>query len=177
MSKTKPKPETNRASKPILVVYGYGEDRMPKAAKFPEAEFELARKAADLMGLQVHEGDVNKLRGALKKIAVGRIYASGWGFVSNIRQAQYETLVTKLTGAKPKEPGALVSTGLPTDWDHIEVGHLVLGEADSSSDGWWPAIVTKIDGDMLTLQARDFPKEPAVKRHRTAVALLKPPAA
>ena len=49
---------------------------------------------------------------------------------------------------------------------------LYSAKPNSSADGWWPANVVDIDGDMLVLQARDFPKAPKVARHRSAVALF-----
>ena len=42
-------------------------------------------------------------------------------------------------------------------------------------EGWWEAIVTAREGDMLTMRFRDYLKEPKIVQHRTAVALLKPP--
>jgi hypothetical protein len=173
MSKAKTKTK-QPVSQRTLVVYGYDENQKPRAAQFVENEFELARKAAELMKLQVYEGEAIKLRRALKKISAGNVYASGWGFVPNIRQSQYDALLTKLTGTKPPMPGALVPTGYPKTFDEIEIGHLVIAPADSAADGWWPSIVTGIDGDMLSLQMRDYPKEKG-KRHRTAVALVSPP--
>jgi hypothetical protein len=52
----------------------------------------------------------------------------------------------------------------------------VIAQEDDAGDGWWEAIVIAVDGDRLTLQWRDYPKQPKIKRHRTAVALLKPSA-
>jgi hypothetical protein len=48
----------------------------------------------------------------------------------------------------------------------------VLAQADSAADGWWPVNVEAVAGDMLTLQARDYPEVPPVTRHRLAVALF-----
>lgn len=53
---------------------------------------------------------------------------------------------------------------------------LVIAQETEPSDGWWEAIVVAVDGDALILQWRDYPKLPKIKRHRTAVALLKPSA-
>ena len=170
-AKAKTKPPVSQRT---LVVYGYDENQKPRAAKFMEADFELARKAAELMKLQVYEGEAIKLRRALKKISAGNVYASGWGFVPHIRQSQYDALVTKLTGAIPPMPGALVPSGYPKTFDEIEIGHLAIAPAAAAADGWWPSIVNGVDGDMLSLQLRDYPKEKG-KRHRTAVALVSPP--
>jgi hypothetical protein len=172
MSNAKKKSVSIRKVARILVVYGFDEDKKPRAAKFSEPEFELARKAADLMKLNVFEGDAIKLRRALKNLRAGNIYASGWAFVPSVRQNQFDALVAKLTSIKSETIDGIVDTGLPVSWDSIAIGQTVLGQADSSADGWWPAHVVDIDGDMLVLRARDFPKTPKVVRHRSAVALF-----
>jgi hypothetical protein len=43
--------------------------------------------------------------------------------------------------------------------------------------GWWEeAIALDRNDDMLTLRFRDYPRLPKFFRHRTAVALMSPPA-
>ena len=59
---------------------------------------------------------------------------------------------------------AQAAPGLPTSWDDIAVGHLVIAQ-ESLDDGWWEAIVLARDGDMLTLKWRDYPWQPNVLRH------------
>ena len=80
----------------------------------------------------------------------------------------------------PNEPGAAPepekpAAALPGSWDEINVGHLVIALEDVDCC-WWAAIVISIDGDMLKLRWRDFPKYKPFVRHRAAVALLKPAA-
>ena len=114
-----------------LVVYGFDENKKPRAAKFAEPEFELARKAADLMKLTVFEGDATKLRRALKNVRAGNVYASGWAFVPSIpRRNQFDALVAKLTSIKSETTDAVVDTGLPVSWDSIAIGQTVLGQAE-----------------------------------------------
>ena len=55
--------------------------------------------------------------------------------------------------------------------DEIGVGSLVLATV-GVEDGWWEALVIRLDGDVLTLKWRDFPREPTVMRRRTELALL-----
>jgi hypothetical protein len=158
----------------VLVLFGYDDDKKPRAGKFYEPEFDAARKAAEMMKLQAHEGETKKLRRSLGKIAVGDIYKSGWAGMPHIRQSQYEALVKKLTGQEAAKPGAPIVTGYPASWDTIEVGHLVLAPTDRpDQDGYFAAVVTKIDGEMLSLTLKDFPEETG-KRHRSTVALLDP---
>ena len=171
MSKTKVKVASNRRLERIMVVYGFDENKKPRAAKFAEPEYELARKAAELMKLNVFEGEVTKPRQVLKKLSPGRIFASGEGFVPNIPRNQYDKLISVLGIAEHTAPVSTPQAALPSSWDAIGVGHLVLGQADSAAHGWWPAVVASVEDDMLRLQARDFP-EVQVVRHRSAVALF-----
>src|SRR5665213_4200633 len=113
MSKTKTKTVTKPAHRVVMVVYGFDEHKKPRAAKFAEPEFELARKAADLMKLNVFEGDATKLRRALKNLRTGNVYASGWAFVPSIRRNQFDALVAKLTSIRSETIDAVVDTGLP----------------------------------------------------------------
>jgi hypothetical protein len=59
----------------------------------------------------------------------------------------------------------------PTSWKEIEAGALVIAH-ESSEDGWWEAIVTEINADIVTLRWRDYPRQPAVNRTRSQIAFL-----
>lgn len=171
MSKKKAKTVTARKGERVMVLYGLDEKKRPRAAKFNESEFKLARKAAKAMALQVFEGPALILGKVGKPIPSGRLYASGSGFVPNVRPALYEALLGALgvkTEIPPPEDRQL---NLPTSWDAIIPGHVVLAQADSAEDGWWETTVGGVEGDMLTLKACLFP-EVTVIRHRSAVALL-----
>jgi hypothetical protein len=164
----------------VMVLYGLGDDKKPRAAKFREADFKLARKAAKLMGLSVHEMPEVALTKLGKPLPVGRIYASGTGFVPNVRRDLYLNLLT-LLGVKPEEAQPERVLNLPAKWEAIEKGHVVLAQADSAANGWWETTCEDVKGDMLKLRAFLFP-DVTVSRHRTAVALLhtsayKPPEA
>src|SRR6516225_352187 len=69
-------------------------------------------------------------------------------------------------------PALTPAPGLPTNWNEITVGHLVIAH-ESAIEGWWEAIVLARDGDMLTLKWRDY-DQPNVTRHVGSVALLMP---
>ena len=92
---------------------------------------------------------------------------SAGALLPHVRRDIYEK-IRALAG-----PLAGQARGLPSTWDDIEIGHLVIAY-ENSEEGWWEAIVVDKSKDMLTLRWRDYPKQPAVIRHRTAVALLKP---
>lgn len=164
----------------VMVLYGLGEDKKPRAAKFKETDFKLARKAAKLMGLIVHEMPEVALAKLGKPLPAGRIYASGTGFVPNVRRDLYLNLLT-LLGVKPEEAQPERVLNLPANWEAIQEGHVVLAQADSAANGWWETTCEAVEGDMLKLRACLFP-DVTVSRHRTAVALLhtsayKPPEA
>jgi hypothetical protein len=115
-----------------------------------------------------------------KKLPVGRLYGNGRGFVPNVRQDLYSQIIVALAvepqaavGKDHNEPP--VATGLPRTWDEIAPGHLVIAQ-ETLEYGWWEAIVIGRTGDMFMLRFRDYPKLPKFARHRTAIALMSPPA-
>jgi hypothetical protein len=184
----KTEPETNG---PGVVLYGLDENGKPRAARFGHHQIDLAAKAASLMGLTVCPITPN-LADISERLPAGRIYASGHGFVPNVRRDLYSKLVevaeTAAKGAagnggdKPTGQAADTTSaapplaqGYPRDWDDISVGHLVL--APDGAVGWWEAIVIARDGDVLTLRWRDYSNIPKFTQHRTGVALLKHQAA
>ena len=163
-----------------LIVLGYDENHKPRAARFPAADAELVAKAAKLMDLRVYEAATEDLAALAKKLPVGRLYGNGRGFVPNIRQSLYSEIIVTLAvepqAAVGKDQDELpVATGLPRTWDEIAPGHLVIAQ-EALDYGWWEAIVIGRDGDMFTLRFRDYPKLPKFARHRTALALISPPA-
>lgn len=102
---------------------------------FVEPEIELARKAADLMGLNVYDGETPNLSKALKTVPKGRVYASGWGFVPYIRWSLFDGLLKAIGVTAPKPPKTIPQPKLPSSWDSIDAGHLVLAQADSAANG------------------------------------------
>jgi hypothetical protein len=149
-------------------VFGLDPTNKPKAATFPAHQVDLANRAAGLMQLRVLKIDSPELAQFAAQLPVGKIYASGHGFVPLVRTATFDQL---LQFADPAP-----APGLPATWDDIDVGHLVIAR-DEAAGGWWEAIVIAKDGDMLPLQFRDYPKQAPVVLHRTTLALLKPIAA
>jgi hypothetical protein len=166
---------------PPLIVLGFDEQQKPRGAKFVDAKPDLVTKAADLMGLKVYEATAEEVAELVKKLPAGRLYANGRGFVPNIRQSLYSELVVALAlegqaalsknGDKDSLPAA---RGLPTSWDEIAAGHLVIAQ-ESLEYGWWEAIVLERNGDSFTLNYRDYPHLPKFVRHRDGIALMCPP--
>jgi hypothetical protein len=160
---------------------GYDEHYKPCGARFTGADPDLVAKAAKLMDLEVREASSSEdLADAAKKLPVGRLYGNGRAFVPNIRQELYSQVVVALseepqTGAAPGQEAIPVASGLPRTWDEIAAGHLVIAQ-EALKFGWWEAIVITRKDDMFTLRFRDYPKIPKFVRHRSAIALMSPPA-
>jgi hypothetical protein len=197
---TDPKP----SEAPDIVLFGLDESRKPRAARFGSGHGNLAAKAAELMSLTACSVSSPALAEIAEKLPTGRMYANGRAFVPNVRRDLYAKLVEAANtnkvsdgqgqadepAGKPAEPATadngpgpsaaepaepVVAQGYPRDWNDISVGHLVVASG-GATDGWWEAIVIGLEGDMLTLRWRDFPKYPKFVQHRSAVALLKPDA-
>ena len=149
-------------------MFGLDPTGKPKAATFPAHQADLATKAASLMQLRLLKIDSPELAQFAAQLPVGKIYASGHGFVPQVRTAIYDRL-SQFADPAP-------APGLPATWDDIDVGHLVIAR-DELAAGWWEAIVVARDGDMLTLKWRDYPKQAPAVLHRAALALLRPTAA
>ena len=163
----------------VLIVMGYDERNKPCGARFTGADPNLVAKAAKLMDLEVREASSEDLAAVAKKLPVGRLYGNGRGFVPNIRQELYSEVVAALSG-EPQgtttvQEAMPVASGLPRTWDEIAAGHLVIAQ-ETLDLGWWEAIVIARKDDMFTLRFRDYPKIPRFVRHRSAIALMSPPA-
>ena len=177
---TKPIAATKESASAPLIVLGYDENHKPRAARFPAKDADLVTKAAQLMDLRVYAAVTEDLAALAKKLPEGRLYGNGRGFVPNVRQSLYSEIIVTLAvepqAAVGKDHDKLpVAIGLPRTWDEIAPGHLVLAQ-EALDYGWWEAIVLGRDGDMFTLRFRDYPKLPKFVRHRSAVALMSPPA-
>ncbi len=168
-----------------LIVLGRDEAGKPRAARFPAGHDNIVAKAAKAMNLTVCKADGEAVAELAKKLPPGRLYSTGRGSVPSVGQSLYGKLVEQLRLAGQAVPNeadqpngeqsgtAEAAPGLPTSWDDIAVGHLVIAQ-EALDDGWWEAIVLARDGDMLTLKWRDYPWQANVLRHLGAVALMKP---
>jgi hypothetical protein len=169
MTPAKESPETTEEAQPVIVL-GFDEKSKPRAARFAAAQAALATKAANFMGLAVCP-----ITPSLADLSMpaGRVYANGKGFVPNIRKNLFDKIVEagaiKLPTLAP--PHSLPAVSLPSGWDDIDVGKLVLAR-DKPEDGWWEAVVTEKSDDTLTLRWQVSPKDPSFKRKVTEVALL-----
>ena len=169
-----------------LVLFGIDNRGKPKGARFGKEHASLAMKAATQLQLKVLASNDPKLAEIAARLPVGRVHATGRTFVPFIRRDLYDKLVAAAangnahptsssngsSGASGSTPGGS-APHLPSDWQQIGVGDLVVGQ-DSLENGWYDAIVVQVDGDMFTLRWRDYPRERPVVRHRLRLALLYP---
>jgi hypothetical protein len=182
----KAKHATPAASSPSpVVLFGIDSNGKPKGARFGKDHADLAIKAATQLQLRVLTGNDPKLAEIAERLPVGRVHATGRTFVPFIRRDLYDKLVAAAPNgnAHPTSPsgssGAPGSASggtppkLPRNWQEIGLGDLVVGQ-EGPEEGWYEAIVAEVNGDMLTLRWRDYPRERRVVRHRQRLGLLYP---
>lgn len=178
-----------------LFVYGLNENGKPRGARFPVINDDIVNAAMNMKCHLVTQAP-KELADLGLKLPLGRIYASGKAFIPNIRRDLYEKLAAahnklnrdadaatkkdvvdskretqKMVAQADVALGKKVKGALPLNWDGINVGDMVLAQT-SPEDGWWEAIVTERDTALLTLRYRDYPKEPTVVRHISAIARI-----
>ncbi len=161
-----------------LVVFGVDGECRPHAAWFSNENADAARTIAKQLRLNVIETVNGKAADLVAKLPAGRIHANGPGAVPPVREDLYEKLVATLNsrGEAGKQPHEPTLTDLPSSWEGIKPGHLVLAN-DTLTEGWWAAIVVGRSSDKLTLRWRDYPGHPNFTVPATAVALVGPAAA
>lgn len=174
-AKAKPSPQRTAKSLPqsskTFVLFGLDEEDKPRAAKFAGANEQVITKLAQTLGLRVGVVKGKEHAELVGKLPIGNLHTPGNAAVLNIDPELYERLNVAVGGDTGR-----ISTVFPKSWDEIAPGHLVIAH-ENPDDGWWEAIVVGTEGDMLTLQFRDFPSLPKFVRHRLSVALIKPPEA
>jgi hypothetical protein len=171
-----------------VVLFGIDSHGKPKGARFGKDHAELAIKAASQLQLRVLASNDPKVADLATQLPVGRIHATGRTFVPFIRRDLYDKLVAAAPNgnAHPTNPPASGSSGaagahppggsspnLPKTWQEISIGDLVVAQ-EGPEDGWYEAIVAEVNGDMLTVRWRDYPRERRVVRHRQRLGLLYP---
>lgn len=180
-------PEKKTANSPDkLFVFGLDEDGKPRGGRFAEFNEKVVSAAAQMKLASVHPASPAVTEIGMK-LPVGRLYASGKAFVPPIRR----DLLSKLKAAleapgddshvhqpapapEKARAGGVVAAGLPRTWESIDVGQLVLVEDDDPGYGWWPCLVTKREGQVLTLRLRDYPDKGTYVRHIAQVGLVNP---
>jgi hypothetical protein len=161
-----------KAAVKSYVLFGGDEYGKPRAARFAADNPELLAKAAGALHVRLVEVTTPDMAALAAKLPTGRLHATGGGLVPYIKDILYldvfaENIRWDPVPARP----APTSRDVPASWDDIAPGHLVIAK-ETQECGWHEATVVERNGDLLTLQYRDFPYWPAVVKHRSAVALI-----
>jgi hypothetical protein len=171
-----------------VVVFGVDEKGKPHASAFGLQEAHLAAQAAKLMGMSLLPVETDECRALAAKLPRGRVFESGRAFVPFVASGVYEALVAMAgvpgadapptaergcagnlsqseavhSGGVAAEQGAGTNTTAPNG-DQLPLGSTVLA-CEGPDQGWWEAIVVRIENEVLTLRWRDWPKYPVFTR-------------
>lgn len=175
----------------VLMVFGQDKDGKPHASAFTEADATLATKAADMMSMRTLAVVTEEHRLIASQLPLGRVFASGKGFVPFVKKGLYERLCAldgppTATSAASTAPEAKALPLLlaadateaaeqrPASWSEITAGSTVLIHG-GGDDGWFEAEVIEVKADdLFTLRWRDWPELPIEVRNHAHIALLNP---
>jgi len=160
----------------VYVLFGADEYAKPRAARFSAEDPDLLAKAVEAMHLRLVEVADEDLAEIATRLPAGRLHANGRSLVPYVKGDLY----TELVGAIMDDQGPQANPNptaqdLPGTWDEIVPGHLVIAR-ETLEIGWWEAVVTERNGDLVTVRYRDFPQLRTMVRHRSAIALISAPA-
>jgi hypothetical protein len=195
--------ETEFQDDTAVVLFGRSETGKARASAFGHSEAELARKAAELMGLRLLPVRTEIERALAAQVPRGRVFATGRAFVPFIK----DSLLTELQGAalnsgvkplklltgpgstgpgeptsstpanvmKPAKGTGTALTKQPCGWADVRVGSIVLGAAPPRRSEWFECLVLAVGGeDVFVLRYCDWPKEPPFRRRRVEIGLMHP---
>lgn len=165
-----------------VVVMGLDADGKPHAAVFPASLVDMAAKAASDWKLRLGRAETDAALLVAKDLPHGRMFPSNKMGPPSVRRETYDLLlkVVKTEGQVPPsaasgksgpEVPSSAAPANPDPWEAIEVGSIVLWQADPT-EGYFPCIVKSISKDRVTLQWRDFKGFPTFQAKRNAVGLL-----
>jgi hypothetical protein len=168
----------SKSAKPAAkyILFGGDEYAKPRAPTFSAEDPALLAKAAETMNLRLVEITEPEVAEIAAQLPAGRLHANGKGLVPYIKGDLYnELLCATLANQAPQPNPDPAPQDLPRTWDDIGPGHLVIAR-ETLEVGWWEAIVVERTGDLVTVRYRDYPQYPNMVRHRSAIALISPPA-
>ncbi len=169
------------ATEPAMIIFGRDESGKPHASWFAGVDTELAEKAAGLMKMKALRVVADDHRAIALQLPVGRVFASGKGFVPFAKEAVYERL-SGLDGAfdpPPPEPPAAPEPlppilNMPIIAADVTGGSLVLAST-GPREGWFESVVVEAKADALfVLRWRDFPDDASFVRRGEDLAFLNP---
>jgi hypothetical protein len=181
---TKHVSNSSATKKLSLIVFGLDGDDKPRAGVFAAKVGDAVRQAASQLRLRTFDATSVDGQALAARTPAGRVQDDGKPFLPYVPRDLYDRLATIADAAEvlsapvpPPDNGSgapPTAPGLPTTWDAIAVGHLVIAQDDYAGDGWWEATVINRSNDILTLRWRDYPRFKPFTRHVAAVALLNP---
>jgi hypothetical protein len=172
---------------PALIVFGriHG-SKVNQAAFFVQKDAEAAKKAALEAGLSCLEVKTEEDKNIASTLREGVINARGRFSLSPASPEVIAELGRMLravaggagtstdTSTLSETPPATISADL---WNQLKPGSLVLAagfDDDDNLDGWWEAIIIRIDDGEFLVRWRDEPNLPLASRTREYIALMHP---
>lgn len=182
-----PKNRAKSAEKfPALIVFGriHGSN-VNQAADFLKKDAQAAKKAALDAGLSSLEVQTEEHRRTAATLPEGVINAQGRFSLSPASpeiMAELERLLKAATvHTVVSDSGAKAKTALPTIsadlWRQLKPGSLVLAagfDKNDNLDGWWEAIIVRVDDGEFLVRWQGYPNEPRSSRSQEYIALLHP---
>jgi hypothetical protein len=169
-------------TQPTVILFGESPIGKPRAGTFKGSDVGPARKAAAKLGLAIADVGDQQGRTLAAKLPAGRIHGHGDGVVPFVGKELFAQLQvwarpsTNGTNAtKPSSTQSLASgPRLPTSWDDIKIGDLVLAQDTDPADGWWQATVVERDGDLFKLRWPRSERGRPFQKHRVTLGLICP---
>jgi hypothetical protein len=187
----KPKPASNRPTKPAVIIVNTLDFPNRYAAWFATKRAKAATRAAETSFFNVISIDDERTQRIAEQLSEGGLSSlnglSLW-LVNDELAGDLESLIAerKRIAQPAPEHASLtsdpdVATGLPAItlslWNSLTAGTLVLAadlDRQGAPEAWYEAYVVSIEDDTLMLRWRDFPREGILSRTRKHVALLHP---
>src|SRR5580700_1806389 len=174
LSMTKRTPKTPKPLAKAYIVFGADECARPRAARFWARHVEPLAEAAAAMNVRLVQVSNPRLAALMPAIPPGRLHASGREFLPHVSGDTYAELAAAVLVQQPSDHPAATDEALPSTWQEVVPGRLVLAR-ETRECGWWEAVVVDRQRDLLTLRYRDYPDHPNFVRRPSAVALIAAP--
>ena len=168
-------------TQPAIILFGLSPIGKPRAGSFRGTDVPAARKAAAKLGLSTLEVTDQAGLALAAKVPAGAIAAHGdkvVPFVAKDLYGQIEALgrPQPKNGSDAQGPVNAAGSGrrLPTSWDDIKVGDLVLAQDTDPADGWWQATIVEQHGDVFKLRWPRSERGRPFQKHRLTLGLICP---
>jgi hypothetical protein len=176
--------KNHKPAAPTLIVFGTPKGaRAPHGAWFPAPYAERAQLAAHRQNLATVAVETEDARAAAALLKEGQLKAGGQLIMPCISQELLNRLRRLVPAtppssppngrAGPTTPGVKVPAAL---WDTLKVTDVVLAAHldNGLPDGWYEAVIMKIEGGIFTARWADYPEDGLVRLQRQHIALMYP---